>query len=73
MGASLSIGLPDLGFLTTGGASIRKRVPMLGRCIRPFPLQEFGERDWMATAGPKGETSLLRKSAYCQAPNSARD
>jgi hypothetical protein len=36
MGASPSIGLPDLGSLTNKGASIRKRVPIFGRCFSPF-------------------------------------
>jgi hypothetical protein len=36
MGASPLIGLPDLGSLTNKGASIRKRVPIVGRCFSPF-------------------------------------
>jgi hypothetical protein len=36
MGASLSIGLPDRGPLTNRGASIRRGVPILGRCFSPF-------------------------------------
>jgi hypothetical protein len=36
MGASPSIGLPDLDSLTNRGASIRKRVPIVGRCFSPF-------------------------------------
>jgi hypothetical protein len=42
MGASPSIGLPDLGSLTNKGASIRKRVPIVGRCLSPLPSQDFG-------------------------------
>ena len=41
MGAAPSIGLPDLVSLTNRGASIRKRVPILGECFRLFPFQKF--------------------------------
>jgi hypothetical protein len=36
MGASPSIGLPDLDFLRNKGVSIHKRVPIVGRCFSPF-------------------------------------
>ena len=33
MGGLPSIGLPDLNFLRTTGLNIRKRVPIVGRCL----------------------------------------
>jgi hypothetical protein len=54
MGASLSIGLPDRGPLTNRGASIRRRVPIVGRCFRLLPLREFSSAlfRWAAKAAP---------------------
>ena len=40
MGASPRSASPDLALPDTG-ASIHKRVPIVGRCCRPFPLREF--------------------------------
>ena len=44
MGASPSIGLPDLDSLTNRGSSIRKRVPIVGRCFNPFLPRILGPR-----------------------------
>ena len=41
MGASPRSASPDLALPDNRGASIHKRVPIVGRCCRPFPLREF--------------------------------
>jgi hypothetical protein len=60
MGASPSIGLPDLGSLTNKGASIRKRVPIVGRCLSPFLPRILGAPDLTGYRGSSGDANLLR-------------
>ena len=71
-GASLSLGLPDLGSPDQPGPSIRKRVPILGDVLESChpgilrPPFDPAMNDWQPTV-------LLWLTSVAPSPNSGRD
>ena len=56
MGASPSIGLPDLGSLTNKGASIRKKGTHRWEVLSILPTPEFAAPIWSTMRGGRQES-----------------